>query len=52
MNRNQNDMGASFPAPWSENTMMKNMVDAMSPEQMIQAEDMATTVSWDKIKEN
>lgn len=51
MNRNDNDFGASFPAPWSENTIMKNMLDAMSPEAWLQTLDSAEP-SWDKIKEN
>jgi len=50
MSNNDNDFGSSFPAPWSQNTLMKGMVDAMSPEKMIQ--DMDMTVNWEKVKEN
>lgn len=52
MNRNDNDFGSSFPAPWSENTLMKNMLDAMSPEKLIQDEDAPGAVTWEKVKEN
>lgn len=52
LNRNDADFGGSFPAPWAQNTLFKNMEDAMSPEKMIQDEDAVTGVSWDKVKEN
>lgn len=52
MNRNDNDFGSSFPAPWSQNTLMKGMVDALAAENIIQDEDMAATTTWDKVKEN
>lgn len=52
LNRNDADFGGSFPAPWAQNTLFKNLEDAMSPEKMIQDEDAANAVSWDKVKEN
>lgn len=52
MNRNDNDFGSSFPAPWSRSTLFKGMVDAYAAENIIQEEDMTASTSWEQVKAN
>jgi hypothetical protein len=46
-----NDFGGSFPAPWEENTMFKNLLNAYSIDK--EARDMdGATVDWEEVKQN
>jgi len=45
------DFGGSFPAPWEENTMFKNLLNAYAVDSENKNLDMATA-SWEDVKQN